>query len=62
MCEKLNVKEWLAIRKEEGLKIDPETAEVTWDYADARSVWRLFGKNHVMRRINAMEAARGRLQ
>ena len=24
---------WLAIRKEAGLKIDPETAEVTWRYA-----------------------------
>ena len=24
---------WLAIRKEAGLKIDPETAEVTWTYA-----------------------------
>ena len=23
---------WLAIRKEEGLKIDPETAEVYWSY------------------------------
>ena len=25
---------WLAIRKEAGLKIDPETAEVTWRYAE----------------------------
>jgi len=33
MSEKLNVEEWLAIRKEEGLKIDPGTAEVTWHYA-----------------------------
>jgi hypothetical protein len=24
---------WLAIRKEAGLKIDPETAEVDWTYA-----------------------------
>jgi hypothetical protein len=24
---------WLAIRKEAGLKIDPETAEVEWTYA-----------------------------
>jgi hypothetical protein len=30
---KLNLEEWLAIRKEEGLKIDPDTAEVTWHYA-----------------------------
>jgi hypothetical protein len=26
-------KSWLAIRKETGLKIDPETAEVEWIYA-----------------------------
>jgi hypothetical protein len=25
------IKEWLEIRKAEGLKIDPETAEVDWD-------------------------------
>jgi len=29
----MSVKQWLAIRKEAGLKIDPETAEVTWIYA-----------------------------
>ena len=29
----LGVKQWLAIRKEAGLKIDPETAEVDWKYA-----------------------------
>jgi hypothetical protein len=28
-----DVKQWLAIRKEAGLKIDPETAEVDWVYA-----------------------------
>jgi hypothetical protein len=27
------VEEWLAIRKEAGLQIDPETAEVCWKYA-----------------------------
>jgi hypothetical protein len=27
------LEEWLAIRKEAGLKIDPETAEVYWCYA-----------------------------
>jgi hypothetical protein len=27
------VEEWLAIRKEAGRKIDPETAEVTWIFA-----------------------------
>ena len=29
----VKVEEWLAIRKREALKIDPETAEVTWCYA-----------------------------
>ena len=27
------LEEWLAIRKEAGLKINPETAEVDWTYA-----------------------------
>jgi hypothetical protein len=34
--EKMTAEEtenWLAIRKEGGLQIDPETAEVDWDYA-----------------------------
>jgi len=29
----MTVEQWLAIRKEAGLKIDPETAEVEWTYA-----------------------------
>jgi hypothetical protein len=29
----MTTEEWLAIRKEAGLKIDPETAEVCWRYA-----------------------------
>jgi hypothetical protein len=33
-AEKAEIEEWPAIRKEEGLKIDPETAEVMWMYAD----------------------------
>jgi hypothetical protein len=28
----ITVDQWLAIRKEAALKIDPETAEVLWDY------------------------------
>ena len=31
--ERMTVREFLAIRKEEGLKIDPSTAEVRWTYA-----------------------------
>jgi hypothetical protein len=30
--EKAEIEQWLAIRKEAGLKIDPETAEVDWSY------------------------------
>jgi hypothetical protein len=33
MSKEMNVEEWLAIRKQEGLKIDPNTAEVHWHYA-----------------------------
>ena len=33
MTEKMTVEQWRAIRREAGLKIDPETAEVEWDYA-----------------------------
>jgi hypothetical protein len=31
--EKMTIEQWLAIRKEAALKIDPETAEVEWIYA-----------------------------
>jgi hypothetical protein len=31
--DQMTVEQWLAIRKEAGLQIDPETAEVTWKYA-----------------------------
>jgi hypothetical protein len=30
--EKAEIEQWLAIRREAGLKIDPETAEVDWNY------------------------------
>ena len=32
-ADEMTVEQWLAIRKEAGLKIDPETAEVEWIYA-----------------------------
>jgi hypothetical protein len=32
-ADEMTVEQWLAIRKEAGLKIDPETAEVDWIYA-----------------------------
>jgi hypothetical protein len=33
MTEEMTVEDWLAVRKEEGRKIDPATAEVDWEYA-----------------------------
>jgi hypothetical protein len=33
MIQESDVEQWLAIRKEAGLKIDPKTAEVEWRYA-----------------------------
>jgi hypothetical protein len=33
MADQITVERWLEIRKEAGLKIDPETAEVEWWYA-----------------------------
>jgi hypothetical protein len=31
--DQMTVEQWLPTRKEAGLKIDPETAEVDWCYA-----------------------------
>jgi hypothetical protein len=33
VADGLSVDEWLKVRKEAGLRIDPETAEVDWRYA-----------------------------
>ena len=30
--DQISVEEWLAIRKEAGIAIDPQTAEVMWEY------------------------------
>jgi hypothetical protein len=32
VTDQMTVEQWLAIRKEAGLNIDPETAEVEWTY------------------------------
>jgi hypothetical protein len=32
--EEMTIEDWLAIRKEEGLKIDPYTAECDWRYIE----------------------------
>jgi hypothetical protein len=34
VADEMTVEQWLAIRKEAGLKIDPKTAEVLWDYGN----------------------------
>jgi hypothetical protein len=33
ISEQITDEQWLAIRREAGLRIDPETAEVLWEYA-----------------------------
>lgn len=40
--DQLAVEQWLQIRKEEGLKIDPATAEVMWDFAEAYDPYGLY--------------------
>jgi hypothetical protein len=35
MTEMMTLEQWLAIRREAATKIDPETAEVDWQYRDA---------------------------
>jgi hypothetical protein len=32
--DELTIEQWLQIRKEEGPKIEPDTAEVTWNYVE----------------------------
>jgi hypothetical protein len=38
----MTTEEWLAIRKEAGLKIDPETAELCWCYAQVLDPYGVF--------------------
>jgi hypothetical protein len=40
--EKIEIEKWLAIRKEEALRIDPETAEVEWRYAQTLDPYGVF--------------------
>ena len=52
--EELTVEQWLQIRKQEGLKIDPESAEVTWSYAqvlDPYGVYRLLPEEECVGRV-----------
>lgn len=52
--DKLTLEEWLAIRKEAAFRIDPETAEVDWDYAygvdqDLPEEYRVVGREYFAR-------------
>jgi hypothetical protein len=38
----MTTEEWLAIRKAAGLKIDPNTAEVYWEYAQVMDPYGVF--------------------
>ena len=52
--EELTLEQWLQIRKEEGLKIDPESAEVTWSYApvlDPYGVYQLLPEEQCVGRV-----------
>jgi hypothetical protein len=40
-AEKAEIERWLAVRKEEALKIDPETAEVDWSYGQTLDPYRV---------------------
>jgi hypothetical protein len=40
--DQMTNEEWLAIRKEAGLHIDPETAELRWDYAEMSDPYCLY--------------------
>ena len=46
MTEELNVEDWLAIRKQEGLRIDPATAEVDWCYAQVVDPYDVYPELH----------------
>ncbi len=40
--DELTIEQWLQIRKEEGRKIDPDTAEVWWDWAETSDPYRVY--------------------
>jgi hypothetical protein len=42
MIQESDVEQWLAIRKEAGLKINPKTAEVEWRYALTLDPWGVY--------------------
>ncbi len=40
--DELTIEQWLQIRKQEGRKIDPDTAEVWWDWSDTSDPYRVY--------------------
>src|SRR3982750_1642677 len=53
--EELTLEQWLQIRKEEGLRNDPESAEVTWSYApvlDPSRVYQLLPEEECVGRVD----------
>ena len=42
MTDDMTVEQWLAIRKEAALQIDPETAEVMWQYERTGDPYRIY--------------------
>jgi hypothetical protein len=52
-AQEMTIEEWLAIRKEAGLKIDPQTAKITWHWAqvlDPYGVLELAKEDHCVGR------------
>jgi hypothetical protein len=43
-ADEIKIEEWLAIRKEAGRKIDPETAEVYWCYGQTLDPYGVYGE------------------
>ena len=52
------IERWLAIRKEEGLKIDPETAEITWNHGYTLDPYGVLELPEELRQIQRLYFAR----
>jgi hypothetical protein len=55
---KVPVEQWLAIRREEALRIDVETAEVTWTYAQTFDPYGVEGVPEELKQIGREYFAR----
>jgi hypothetical protein len=54
----MTVEEWLAIRREAALQIDPETAQVMWTYADVSNPYGIYPRCPEMECIGRVWFAR----